>query len=381
MSLFQAREWWSASSETDEDYDIGSLLIANIDNASDGNDKIITGSLAGKLRIYSPSSPESRRKLNTSSSSSTSKSTANTRAMVSSMNPNDLLLEMNLNAPILQLAAGLFQPMINGICLAILHPHKLIVYTVITQNSQLDSDSNTNNNNEFESKDDSDNFTKRFTSTGIQCRLQRQYEHLFTGPGLNSFSAYNMCYGPFGIASSRTGNNMFTTPTPTTLNTNTSMNGLSGLPDSIAVQSMDGQIAIYEGTSPGPRRQLDGILIPGPLGYIPRTDTFVTTSSDLCLVGFRYNSLLSTSGNTIIRSTGIDNNNATTTTTNKLPLVKPDWTINTGEITQYLHIGRFDKQTLDQVNVNALSNPYTLLSVVYLLLIDNKSLIIIRDND
>jgi hypothetical protein len=37
MSLFQAREWWRASSEGDELYDVCCLAVANIDNEASGD--------------------------------------------------------------------------------------------------------------------------------------------------------------------------------------------------------------------------------------------------------------------------------------------------------------------------------------------------------
>lgn len=377
-------------------------------------DKIVTGSLSGKLRIYNPSSPTSRR--NNTNNTTTTKNTKTTTTLTTAINnyaANDLLLETNLNAPILQLAAGCFQPLLpTTLCLAILHPHKLIIYTVTTtEPTNLSSSSSSNT---FDSKEESSNnsystsssssstdIMQRLSSTGIQqvCRLQRQYEHIFTQAGSGSFSAYNMCYGPFGAATSRTGTNMFTTPSPSSLSGGygTVSNGSSGLPDSILVQSMDGQVAVFEGTAPGPRRQLEGILLPGPIAYIPRTDTLITTSSDLCLVGYRYSSLHSTGGSTIIRnnttsssSSNENNNNSnissasasgnSSSSGSKLPTVKPDWSINLGEITSYLHVGRFDKQTLDQVNLTALSSPYTLFSPVDLLVIGDKTFFNMRDN-
>lgn len=36
MSLFQAREWWESKVEGEEEFDSGSLCIANIDNERSG---------------------------------------------------------------------------------------------------------------------------------------------------------------------------------------------------------------------------------------------------------------------------------------------------------------------------------------------------------
>ncbi len=84
MSLFQAREWWSSPSDADDTYDTGGLLVACLD----GEDKVVTGSFGGLLRVWQPSGPSA--------------------AGGASLTANDLLLEERLNAPILQLAAGRF---------------------------------------------------------------------------------------------------------------------------------------------------------------------------------------------------------------------------------------------------------------------------------
>jgi hypothetical protein len=74
------------------------LLINNIDNDADGGDKIVTGSYLGLLRIWKPRCGEDARG---GPAAALPKQTA-------SISPEDLLLEQNLGAPILQLAAGLF---------------------------------------------------------------------------------------------------------------------------------------------------------------------------------------------------------------------------------------------------------------------------------
>lgn len=49
MSLFKARDWWSTTVGEEEEFDLGCLCVANIDNASDelGKDK------SDSLRIQS----------------------------------------------------------------------------------------------------------------------------------------------------------------------------------------------------------------------------------------------------------------------------------------------------------------------------------------
>jgi hypothetical protein len=78
MSVFQLHDWWSTlpNSSSQEDFDIGSLAIGNIDNANPPAgrllsstflfvdsvclDKIVTGSQQGILRIYAPQRPDFR---------------------------------------------------------------------------------------------------------------------------------------------------------------------------------------------------------------------------------------------------------------------------------------------------------------------------------
>ena len=88
MSLLQARGWWSHASTEDDEYDTGGLLVTALDD--DGDDKIVTGSLSGLLRVWQPSCQLSRADAEPSGS------------------VHDLLLEKRLPAPILQIAAGRF---------------------------------------------------------------------------------------------------------------------------------------------------------------------------------------------------------------------------------------------------------------------------------
>jgi Bardet-Biedl syndrome 9 protein len=87
MSLFQAREFWSASSDAaGDEYDSACMVVCNIDNSPEGDDKIVTGSFGGMLRVWLPRA----------------KRTNPSEAF------EDLLVEVNLGAPILGLAAGRF---------------------------------------------------------------------------------------------------------------------------------------------------------------------------------------------------------------------------------------------------------------------------------
>ena len=108
MSLFQAREWWAARSETDEEYDNNSLVVCNIDNAADGYDKVITGSLSGTLKIWRPGSAfVAGREAGLAVPSFASR-------------VEDLMFEEHLPSPIIALAAGRFSRHVrplNTLCL------------------------------------------------------------------------------------------------------------------------------------------------------------------------------------------------------------------------------------------------------------------------
>jgi Bardet-Biedl syndrome 9 protein len=89
MSLFKARDWWSTKCGHEEEFDKGCMVVGNVDNQIPSNnqdsvDKIVVGSFSGVLRIYNPK----RNKYS----------------------PNDLLLEQQLDQPIIQVAIGKFVP-------------------------------------------------------------------------------------------------------------------------------------------------------------------------------------------------------------------------------------------------------------------------------
>lgn len=84
MSLFQSREWWSVKLGEQEEFSEHSMAIGNVDNDPGGGIKIVTGGLKGILRVHYPRQPNFR--------------------------IEDLLLEQDLGAPILQVAIGQFIP-------------------------------------------------------------------------------------------------------------------------------------------------------------------------------------------------------------------------------------------------------------------------------
>ena len=104
MSLFTVREWWGATPGASEECGDGCLAVGNLDNAADGALKVAMGSFSGMLRLYYPREPTYR--------------------------VEDLMVEHQCDAPVLQLAAGQFLSDSNRVALAVLHPRALAVYSV-----------------------------------------------------------------------------------------------------------------------------------------------------------------------------------------------------------------------------------------------------------
>uniref|UniRef100_A0A670XQX9 Bardet-Biedl syndrome 9 n=1 Tax=Pseudonaja textilis TaxID=8673 RepID=A0A670XQX9_PSETE len=207
MSLFKAREWWSTIVGNKEEFDQGCLCVANVDNSSSVQDKIIVGSYMGFLRIYNPHPIKPGH----------------------AMQAEDMLLEVQLCEPILQVEVGKFVSGTELLHLAVLHCKKLCIYAV---SGSLGN-----------------------TEHGNQYQLKRMYEH-------NLYrTAYNMTHGPFG--------------------------GIKGQ-DLICVQSVDGMLMLFEQESYSFGRFLPGFLLPGPLTYSSRTDSFITVSSCRQVESYRY---------------------------------------------------------------------------------------------
>ncbi|XP_056338909.1 protein PTHB1 isoform X2 [Oenanthe melanoleuca] len=207
MSLFKARDWWSTILGEKEEFDQGCLCVADVDNSGSGQDKIVVGSYKGYLRIFNPHPVKPG----------------------DEVQPEDLLLEVQLREPILQVEVGKFVSGTEGLHLAVLHCRKLCVYAV----------SGTQGNVEH----------------GNQYQIKLMYEHNLQR------NACNMTYGPFG--------------------------GVKGR-DLICIQSMDGMLMLFEQESYAFGRFLPGFLLPGPLAYSSRTDSFITVSSCQQVESYKY---------------------------------------------------------------------------------------------
>jgi len=63
--------------------------------------------------------------------------------------------------------------------------------------------------------------------------------------------------------------------------------------DLILVQSMDGRITIFEQETHAFTRRLNNVLVPGPIIYVPKIDSFVTATSTLHVECYKYQVLAS----------------------------------------------------------------------------------------
>uniref|UniRef100_A0A8C6WKP5 Bardet-Biedl syndrome 9 n=1 Tax=Neogobius melanostomus TaxID=47308 RepID=A0A8C6WKP5_9GOBI len=142
------------------------------------------------------------------------------------------LLEVNLHNAIIQIELGKFVSCSDLLHLAVLHPRKLSVYSVSGMAGNVEH--------------------------GDQYQLKPVYEHNLQR------TACNMTYGTFG--------------------------GVTGH-HSLCIQSMDGMLMFFEQDSYSFGRFLPGFLLPGPLVYNPRTDSFLTVSSARQLESYKYETL------------------------------------------------------------------------------------------
>ena len=90
----------------------------------------------------------------------------------------------------------------------------------------------------------------------------------------------------------------------------------------ICVQSMDGILSIYEYESYSLSCYLPNALIPGPLRYFPKTDSFITVSSLWQLESYRYQ-LLATNAESFDRKSESQRERG--------KKIQPDWAFNLGE--------------------------------------------------
>ena len=160
--------------------------------------------------------------------------------------------------------------------------------------------------------------------------LNKSYEHKLER------TAYNFCYGPFG--------------------------GVYGK-DFICVQSLDGQLSFLEQENFAFARFLSsGFLLPGPLCYVAKIDSFVTCNSNMALECYKYQTLGSSHG--AEKKSNNNNNNhedededlakgATGTGAPAAKKIQVDWSINLGEAIQQVFVARYSR-SLAASNVDIL---------------------------
>ncbi|XP_075220052.1 Bardet-Biedl syndrome 9 [Lycorma delicatula] len=219
MSLFKSRELWVTQCGKDETFDCNLLLL--VDLRGKGCESIIVGSHNGLLRIYNPQSDPEIDSLE--------------------FRPTDLLIEIQLPHPILQLAFGKLVSGSQSYHLGILHSNSLAVYTLVTVSGSAEH--------------------------GDQSQLILVYEH-----PLNR-SAYDFIVGPFG--------------------------GIKGR-DFICIQSLDGTLSFYEQETFAFKRSLSTFLIPSPIVYVPHSDSFIIFNANWYLESYKYGTLGDNSGRKLV---------------------------------------------------------------------------------
>ena len=241
MSLFKARDWWRVDTGTGQLYDKGSLVVSCLTGdpgLPESHMQLVVGSLSGLLQIFQPTNQDG-----------------------SEARPEDLLLEQQLENPILQVGSGQLLNKEQGRQLAILHPRKLSVYQLSRRQGSR--------------------------SQGDSYELSLSYQHSLVR------SAHSFVVGPFG--------------------------GMRGK-DYIALLSLDGTLSIFEQESHSFSRFLPGFLLPGPLAFVERTDSFVVTTSDFGLQSFKYQGLAIATD---------DRQESQETSSGKR--VAPDWNLGLGQ--------------------------------------------------
>ncbi|KAI6661553.1 Protein PTHB1-like isoform X1 [Oopsacas minuta] len=228
MSLFKVNTFWNTSPvwQQQENFDFNAFCVNSYstNTSSKIGSILITGSYQGVLRVYSPSYDKDRVYENTDGLD----------------RGQDLLLEMLLPHPILQIETGRFVAGTEHSFLAILHPRKLSVYGISRAG---------------------DNIAIVDTPEGSGSHpitLLQQYEHSLQR------NAANFTFGTFG--------------------------GVKGR-DFLCVQSMDGLLSFFEQESFAFARFLPAFLLPGPLRYFSHSDSILTGSSRGYLESYKYQTL------------------------------------------------------------------------------------------
>ncbi|GFS69699.1 protein PTHB1 [Nephila pilipes] len=174
----------------------------------------------------------------------------------SSFRPDDLLLEIQLKHPIIHLGVGVLSSTSSLLHLAVLQPFKLSVFAVSAVQGSVEH--------------------------GTQFKLSLIYEHNLQR------HAFSLIIGYFG--------------------------GIQGK-EMMCIQCLDGTLCFFEQERFSFSRFLPKSLIPGPMCYVPKTDSFVTVNG-LTVESYRFQSLASAS----------DENSESENMVFKGKKVAPEWT-------------------------------------------------------
>ncbi|KAG8198697.1 hypothetical protein JTE90_015519 [Oedothorax gibbosus] len=151
----------------------------------------------------------------------------------SSFRPDDLLLETQFNSPIIHIGVGVLSSTSELLHLAVLHPFKLSVFLVSAVHGSVEH--------------------------GTQCKLSLIYEHNLQR------HAFSFIIGHFG--------------------------GIQGK-EMMCIQCLDGTLCFFEQERFSFSRFLPKSLIPGPICYVPKTDSFVTING-FSVESYRFQALAS----------------------------------------------------------------------------------------
>ncbi len=195
-----------------------------------------------------------------------------------------LVLEAKLDDPILQLAAGAFLADSPNIALAVLHPRRLVVYTISEGSASCVMGIRSSDDDGVQGPPIASAASASASSSGKTLQLLKTYDHPLPR------AAYNFCYGSFGSVPER---------------------------DSICVQSLDGHLFFIEHAALLYVRLMQGALLPGPICYIPAANGFATVNSSMDVQYFSCQSvaMASASANAVGTKGGIT----------------PTWSVNIGD--------------------------------------------------
>ena len=211
MSLFQAREWWTHKSDHPDECDRYSFAVCNIDNALPPNntDKIVVGTFSGFVRIYQPRQ--------------------------SGFKIDDLMLETRLDEPIIQVECGRYSSQSPRMCLAVLHPKRIVVFAVQTVNVSAER--------------------ATAATAPAYTELNKLYEHKLGDP------AYNMLSLP------------------------------SSTRDTLLVQSIDCRISVFEAETYAFSKVIGHSIAPQPMAFVKGIDAIVIASTAYTVDCYRYSAL------------------------------------------------------------------------------------------